>query len=540
VRALFARAGVDYDQWKAVTRTLLRSDFRPPGTQSTKSYSLQTLSGLLLMAFVYGLFGAGAALVTFVNPDVLHTGTLTLIYLAMLLTTALLTQHGATIVSTTDYAILAPRPVSSPTFFAVRLTNVLFHATVLTTLMGWPAMLAQTFAHGVNISRGLAAAAALYGFAMASTAVVVASYSTVLRFVGPVRVQRLLGYLQITMGMLAYFAVIFMMQVIRESSLASATMPRGMWLLFVPPAWFASYLEIASGIGTPDVWLRAALSIGFLVAVFAWLRGPLAADYGDRLGQLAAVTSAPSTMPSTRRALLFTRDEARAVALLVRAQFRYDMRVRLGILSIIPLTLLYMYIGARDGGTVDPFVRAPSSRQFDLMSYAVLLFPSILVQQLAGSHAYRAAWIYFATPADRAALVVATKNVVVMFFLVPYGIFLVAALSWRFGHLGHALMHTGFLAMLGLLVLQSAVLVSPRLPFATAPPKATGSAVMIIWMMVAMVGSMIALVIIQRWVYRSWPRVAMVAALLFIAIVVLNWLLRSRAISRRHETFELG
>jgi hypothetical protein len=399
---------------------------------------------------------------------------------------------------------------------------------------------AHTFAHGISFPRGLAAAAALYGFAVATAATVVAGYSTILRLVGPARLQRLLGYAQITIVFLAYVAVIFVMQMMRGSSLASATMPRGAWLFFVPPAWFASYVEIASGIATPDVWFRAALSIVFVAALFVLLRGPLAADYGDRLGQLAAVTSAPSAAPSVRRALLFTRDEARAVALLVRAQFRYDLRVRLGILSIIPLTLLYMYIGARDGSTADPFLRAPSSRQFDLMSYAVLLFPSILVQQLAGSHAYRAAWIYFATPADRAALVVATKNVVVMFFLVPYGIFLVVALSWRFGHLGHALMHTGFLAMLGLLVLQSAVLVSPRLPFATAPPKATGSAVMIIWMMVAMVGSMIALVIIQRWVYRSWPRVAMVAALLFIAIVVLNWLLRSRAISRRHETFELG
>ncbi len=199
-----------------------------------------------------------------------------------------------------------------------------------------------------------------------------------------------------------------------------------------------------------------------------------------------------------------------------------------------------MYIGARDGDTADPFVGVPSSGQFDLMSYAVLLFPAILVQQLAGSDAYRAAWIYFATPADRAALVVAAKNVVVTFFMVPYGIFLVVALSWRFGHPGHALVHAGFLLMLGMLALQSAVLVSPRLPFAAPPAKATGNALMMIWMVVTMAGSMIAIVIVQRWVYRSWMRVAMGAALLLIATAVLNRLLRSRAVSRRHETFELG
>ena len=71
MRALFSRAGVDYDQWKAVSRTLLKSDFRPPGTHSTKTYSLRTASGLLGMALVYGLFGAGAALITVLNSDVL-------------------------------------------------------------------------------------------------------------------------------------------------------------------------------------------------------------------------------------------------------------------------------------------------------------------------------------------------------------------------------------------------------------------------------------------------------------------------------------
>ena len=276
-----------------------------------------------------------------------------------------------------------------------------------------------------------------------------------------------------------------------------------------------------------------------MARVFAWLRGPIAADYGDRLGQLAAATTTPATPPSPRRAFLFTRDEPRAVALLVRAQFRYDMRVRLGVLSLVPLTLLYMYIGARDGATADPFVRGPSN-QFDLMLYAVLLFPSILVQQLAGSDAYRAAWIYFATPADRAALVVATKDVVIALFLVPYGIFLVAALSWRFGHPGHAVVHTGFLLLLGLLALQSAVLVSPRLPFATPPPRPSGNAVMIIWMIVTMVASIVTLVVVQRWVYRSWSRVALAAVLLLLAVALLNQLLRSRAISRRHETFEVG
>ena len=43
--------------------------------------------------------------------------------------------------------------------------------------------------------------------------------------------------------------------------------------------------------------------------------------------------------------------------MLVRAQFRYDKRFRLTVLSILPLTLVYMFSGFDEGG-IDPFAAA--------------------------------------------------------------------------------------------------------------------------------------------------------------------------------------
>ena len=60
---LFALAGVDYVQWKAVSRTLLRGDFRPPTLQTSDAYSLRSVKSLLAMALVFGLFGIGATIV---------------------------------------------------------------------------------------------------------------------------------------------------------------------------------------------------------------------------------------------------------------------------------------------------------------------------------------------------------------------------------------------------------------------------------------------------------------------------------------------
>src|SRR5574341_1925212 len=131
MKALLERAGVDYDQWKAVSRILLRSEFRPPLQQGTVSYSLRTAVAMVL---VYGLFGVAAAVIAIFNEDVLLTATVALTYLAMLVTMALLTQHATGIVATADYQILGSLPISSRTFLAIRVTNVLFHTLIQTVL----------------------------------------------------------------------------------------------------------------------------------------------------------------------------------------------------------------------------------------------------------------------------------------------------------------------------------------------------------------------------------------------------------------------
>jgi hypothetical protein len=542
VKALFARAGVDYDQWKAISRTLLRSDFRPPASQGSGTYSLGHVGGLLMMVVVYGLLGLTAAMIVLINRDVLLTGMVMLSYVAMMVTTALLSQHASSIVAAADYAILGPLPLSSRTFFAVRLTNILFHTALLTTLMGYPPVLAQIFARGVNVWRGMAAALALYAFTTAITFFVVLGYGSLLRFFGTARLERTLMYAQTVLGLLSYAGVVVVMQTVRQSSLTTFRLPRDAWLYFFPPAWYASYVEIADGRGDAAVWVRAALSVAFLGGMFWLLRGRLSTGYAERIGQLAAVSSLRASSPGPQSGPIhafFKRDEARAVSLLVRAQFRHDMKVRLGILSIVPMTLLYMYVGGRDS-TGDPFVE----RQIpgvDLTAMVVLLFPAVISQQLSWSDAFKASWIYFATPADRGSLIVATKNVIVAFFILPFVVFLAAVYAWMFGHVGHAIAHAVFLGLIAHLVLQAGILMVPRLPFATTQKKATSNMLFFVAMLLTFATANTILFVLQRWIYVDWTRVAVAMALLVAAAMALNVLLRARAAALlRHQAPELG
>jgi hypothetical protein len=530
---LFAALGIDQAQWWALSRMLVRSDFRPPGPQTQQATTV--LRNLALMFVVYGLMGAAASFIIVTNPDVLLSGTVVCAYIMMMVATAMLTQHGATLTATDDYAILGVRPVSARTFFAVRLTKIVFHALVITTMLSYLPLTAYAFAHGPSAARLAGAIVALYGCALTTTFALVAVYAGIVRVVGVARVTRVMSYVQMLVGFVAYGGFVVIMPILNSAVVTNATLPRGPWLLAVPPAWFAGLLDAIAGSGGAWTWPLAACAVLAIVATPALLIGRLSLDYAGALSALVTVQTAAATgRQRRRRAWLFTRDEARAVAILVTTQFRHDLKFRLGVLSIVPLTMLYFYLGARDGSLTDPFLRTGRASGLNFIAMAIVMFPMILLQHVTTSDAYRAAWIFFATPASKARLIVALKNVVLAYFLSPYLVLLTIILSWSYGHVGHALAEAACLAMVANLAIQVLILARPRLPFALPQAKTDHTAAMFGLTMALMISGTIVVAILELLILRTWTRVAI--ALLVMAAV--SYAL-SRALPGRADTAEL-
>jgi hypothetical protein len=515
--ALFDLVGVDYRQWRAVSRTLLRTDFRVPLAQSGESYPLHTVRGLLMMAAVNGLVGLASAFVVFMNSDVLLTGTIVLSYVAFVLAPSVLTQHGASMMSATDYLVLGPRPVSSRTFLAIRLTNILFHALLTTTFVAVPPIVAFGLAGGPSMGRGLAAAVAIYAWALALTLALGVGYGALVRGVGAARLQRAVAYMQLAVGLLMYGGV-FLGSRLLGNALTSATLPGEPWPWLIPPAWFAGYIALATGDASAGVWVRTALSVVVIGALLMALRGRLGMDYASRLSEITG--AAQDTTSRSSRTPFFQTGEPRAVALLVLAHFRHDLRVRMGVLGVLPLLVLYVVIGSGDPVS-DPFVAAPAGSP-DFIALAVLLFPAILAQQFSASESYKAAWIYTVTHADRARLVIALKNLAIVYFLVPFLLLVAGLYIYRADTVSHALTHTAILGLVSHLALQAAICLSPQLPFARPPEKASGSAGLVAWMIFVILGGQLLIWLLPRVIYISWTRIGFTGALLVALTLLLN------------------
>ena len=513
--ALFRLVDVDYAQWKAVTRTLLRTDFRLPLVESGGGAG--RVAGAISTFLFLSMFGLGAAVFVFVSRDVLLTGTLALSYLTVMLITTLLTQHGVTLLSTTDYAILAPRPVSSRTFLAIRVTNVLFHALATTAMMGYPVVIAYALAHEMSVTRGLAGAIAMLAWSITVALAMVASYGAALQRLGAGALNRGVGYLQLIAGFIACGGLLASSRLLGQSALRTATVPDTWWLVLLPPAWFASYLELVTGMTNSTTLLRAAMSVIAVIALIAPLRGKLGVEYARRLSEIGSNEHSTAT---TARTPFFRDAEARAAALLVLAHFKNDLRVRLGVLGIVPLIALNVLIDV-DG-------------PFDLIALAILLFPALLTQHLASSDAYAASWIYDTTPVDRARLIIATRNVAVVYFILPFLVLVAGVYAWRFDDVAHAMTHTALLGMLSYIALQGSTVLTPRLPFALPPSKLRGEATLFAWMVVVIFGGQAAVFVLERYVYLTAARTAVAFGVLLVVILLLNRAIRWR-VQRRYS-----
>jgi hypothetical protein len=464
--------GVDSAQWAVLVRAYLRMDLRAgsgasrPGDPAPRMQGARPYTGLLFLTMFSGvMMGLVAARI----PDLLVGMTVVTTYSAVNTAMLVLMDFSAPLLAPTDYAVLAHRPVSSRTWFAARLATMLVYVTALALAIA----LVPSLTYG--LWRGLgwrtAAAVAIAIVLCSVTAAILLNNASIflLRVVHPQRIRRAGATLQLLAASLFYVALYFAST---ESlpSVMRLSYDHSPWLWMNPAAWFAAWVPVTAGTASRPA-LFGALGAAVLTAACVPLAaGVLARDYASQVGEIGA--AGEPARPRSRNFLDipgFRRNEARAVALLVRAQFRYDTRFRLGIFAVVPLMLFYVVMD--NSGLADPFA-ADRPSGGGMMHMAIIFMPLTLHGALRASDSWRAAWIFFATPASAVRLVLAAKNFSALVFLGGYVALLAAVWSWYFERVWHALVHAVALGLVAHLLLQTAVMLTPSLPFATEPKQA--------------------------------------------------------------------
>jgi hypothetical protein len=467
--------GIDAAQWRALTRTYMTLDFRSAGGAMRHGRKerggASPLSGLL---FVSAIGSVAFAVIAWSTPDLLMSASMLTTYGATTTMMLLLVDFTAVVVSPDDYGVLGHRPVGSRTYFAARLAAIAVYVGAISLAIAL--LPAIVYAVKAGPFAGPAALLAVLLCDLCTAVLVVTGYVALLQWVHPSRLRRAMSYLQLVAAMTFYAVYYLATSAFRNAFLERIGFAGAPWLWAVPSTWFAALVAAAAGQATAATWAAAGAAMAVCVICVPLAAGRLSLDYARRIGELTAVGE-----PAGRRRELrlpgFRSGEARAVALLVRAQFRFDQRFRMGVLGILPMTGFYLLIGLNQGALEDPFL-ASTHQSSPGVFFAVVFIPMTLHAALTVSESWRAAWIFFASPASQARIVVAAKNFVSIYFLGTYLIVLAAFWSYFFDRVWHAAVHALFAGLLAHLLLQLTVIVKPALPFAAEPRKAERSAAM--------------------------------------------------------------
>ncbi len=466
----FAEAlGADYTQWRVLTSVMLKTDFRSPSVMRMGSPQESTSSATVwLPVLMYGLFGLYTALVAFVLRDLFLAGVWALSMVGLTVAMAILVEYRSVVISPDDYEILAHQPVSSRTYFIVKLTNLLVYAGGIGVLVGGPTCIALAINH--DPTAVLAWPPVLVAASAWTALLMVFVYVGLLRVVRPERLGRILSYVQLLLGTLVMAAPLLVPELADRLEMLEIEPSPAMFIL--PAAWFASVLTLAAGEwSTPGA--LAAFTAGVSTAGLLYAVGRrLSLSYAERLGALLSTADSRRSRSregrSPGRAARGGRlpAEMRAVATLLRGNFRYDLNFRLGVLSILPMTLLYLYLSLRDGPLPDPFVDLGfGAGGLWLLHLLAVAGPQWLLESLFRSPSFRAAWIFFTAPVDLARLVVHTGHCIAVFALLPYVVVLGGIFAWAFGDVPHAVAHAAVIGLISNLAIQARLMFSPRLPF---------------------------------------------------------------------------
>jgi hypothetical protein len=527
VRRLLEAVGVDYVQWRAVVSVFLRIDFgalsRTPGARSGRRLP----TTLVLVALLYGFSGIAPAFAVWLATDPLIGATLMTSVVAFMLASALLTGQGTTIVSPDDHDILGFRPISSRTYLAARVATLFVRTFVITTFVALAPVTAFLFKSGFHPGIAASALVASYAAGAAVTLAIVATYAWMLRVAGPARVLRYAAYLQLGAQTVTLAGFLVATQGVGHRAIAGLSLTGSVWALVLPGAWFGSYVSLAAGQITWATTVAVILSAGVLAALAASVGGRLSLSYAATLAAIRQYSS-PTKAPPISRWLALLNNETRAAAILVRSHLRHDMKFRLGLMSVLPMTALYMFLGTRNGPTSDPVVSAGSGSNSGMIQVALMFLPMTMRQVLVKSDAFRASWIFHTTPADSAKLVLASRNLITIFFLVPYLAGLALLYSFTFHNPLHAVVHTMFLGSLSYLTLQFTIMINPQLPFSMPQGKDTAAA-MTFWLtLVAGLLGLAGYVLLTRVVYKTQLRMIVAAAAIAATAFAIDRMTRSR------------
>jgi hypothetical protein len=523
MRRILALAGIDPAQWWALTRTYLLMDWRRSSGGAPHAGQTAAVAALLVTSVLNSIV---IAVLAFIVRDPFSAALLMVTMIGLTVSMLLLVDFAGSVMSAEDYWVIAPRPVGSRTYFAARLAAVLAYVLTIAGIMSAAPAVVFAWRHGLGAGGAAGALLAALLSAAAGSALIIGIYTHLLARLDSARLVRVMSGIHLLASGVSLSGFFLVMRGFEDARIANVSIGDMDWIWYVPLAWFAALVPALGGIGEGATLAAAGLSFGVTLGLLWLASGNVSLEFAGTLSE------AKAALPGRRGRRIerlpgFREGEPYVVATLVRAQFRHDLRFRLGVLAVIPMMLFYLAIGWDEGALADPFASGrPTGAALIYLPLGFL--PMILHGALLYSEHWRAAWIFRAAPADPARLVIAMKNFVAVFFIGGYALALGAVWAFAYEKVWHAAVHAAVVAAGAHMLLQTVAAFTPAVPFSKEPARAAQSGRLTGLFFVAMLGSALVPLLLPV-VYARPPAFGALLAVIAVSTYALERRLHRRA-----------
>lgn len=479
-RPLFQSVGVEFDQLLTIVGTKLLLDTRRGGDST--SFNRLATGGSSVMAYImYTLLGGLVSILISVVPSAVVAYATYHAFLMFFIALILISDYSSVMLDTSDNSIILPRPVSSQTLLAARVTHIViyigqyaFCLTIIPVVVsfithGWQAGVANVFVSLLSVLLAFAVTGALY--------------LLLIRFFKEERLKTLINAFQIFTPIVLLTGYQLLPRLFDVADAKNILNVLPWWSLAVPPLWMAGSVNVF--VDQAFTVLAAACMVLAIATPFAliWLNTRyLAPFFASRLEGLGTSSAPAAPRVALGRESLFDRilkkftqpGAERATFQLVGRYFSRDRKLKLrmypsiGYMVVMAVILIFRSKSSSQTWS-DFFTQLPQTHDYIIALYMVVFVVFGAAFEIFYSDEYKAVWVFYIAPlaAPGRILTGTLKAIFIKLFLPFYGfISLLVLFIWRISALPAILivLLTSLLAVLLVLLANE-----KNLPFSMQP-----------------------------------------------------------------------
>ncbi len=428
---LYQWMGVDFQQVKTIVATKLVMDNRRHITGTTNQKKEDANNSFFRAIFIYGILGIFFGYLIYAIPSFLISMTIYHSYLITMVSLTLVSDFSSVLLDTSDNTIILPRPVSSKTILAARITHIVIYLTQITFALSIGSIIFSFLKFGwiIGILILLTTALSL----LFSLILTNGLYLLLMRFTSEDKLKNIINYFQIAMTFLMMGAYQILPRIMSKSVLTDSSFSLSWWSALVPPIWMAGLLDIFYSHTLDVLHLICALfAIGFSIVAAILMSNYFSATFGKKLADLGTTNvvlhltkNKKNKNPLTFLGNIITKQGIeRASFNLVAAAMARDRKLKLKIYpsigSLFIIIIVILFNGKDSFKTT--LTNLPHLSLHIFIIYSVFLVIQTILTQVCISEEYKAGWVFSSAPICKPGLILlgTWKAVLVSFFIPIY------------------------------------------------------------------------------------------------------------------------